>query len=67
MFVSTLFTISLAIISTSSLVEGQRGSKVCFCGQVFDPVCGVDGKQYGNECEAGCENVVSVSFKCQYP
>jgi hypothetical protein len=33
----------------------------CVCIALFKPVCGADGRQYGNACEAGCAGVRVVS------
>lgn len=63
-YITTLWVIAGGFFGCKSAPKNDcvaNPKEGCACAMIYQPVCGCDGKTYGNACEAGCAGVRVVS------
>lgn len=48
-------------VENHDLKESVKKAEACVCIKMYMPVCGKNGKTYGNTCEAKCAGVTEFS------
>ena len=66
----SLFTLLVSCAQTQpetkpKEIEQKKELNTCVCMEIYSPVCGADGRTYGNSCEARCKKVRYKEGECR--